>query len=159
MPGVQSRIDKDGSVYYDRKELLIYVLNLQDEALEKNPDSVFWMKKAIDGSHIYYINGRIVGRERPGVPEYSSEGEDEEGTDEEEFCPELDALVLGANQGCAKGVEACKDDKKDKQKRARDEIAAARQRKKKLTKLEKNVVSDEQGIHFRTGKDKSNATK
>ena len=69
MPGVQARIDKNGNTYYDRKELLIYVLDLQDKALMKNPDSEFLMKRAIDGSHIYYVNGKVVGREHPGVPQ------------------------------------------------------------------------------------------
>ena len=135
MPGVQSRIDKDGSVYYDRKELLIYVLNLQDEALAKNPDSVFWMKKAVDGSHIYYINGKVVGRERPGIPEYSSGEEHSGDSDEEEYPVDDVALVNRDVKPSASSGPKSDSNRKERQKRARLHIKATKEGKKKIAKM------------------------
>ena len=70
----QSKIGHNGRLYYERDELLAYVTRLQNEASSKSENPCFEIALAADGSWIHKIDGKVVAREHPGVPE-SSGGE------------------------------------------------------------------------------------
>lgn len=63
----QARISRDGSIFFDRLELLNYVFELQDRMRDAGKPAEFKVKKAADDSVIFYLNDKIVGREHPGV--------------------------------------------------------------------------------------------
>jgi len=65
----QAKISKqDGSIYYERIDLVNYALDLQDRAVLLNRDNKYELRKAVDGSLIFYINGKLIAQEHPGVP-------------------------------------------------------------------------------------------
>lgn len=69
IPKPQAKIGKNLRLYVSKRDLLNYVHDIQDVMRFDGLKADFSLTKAIDGSLIFLINGEIVGREHPGVPE------------------------------------------------------------------------------------------
>ena len=85
MERLQGRLDRNGGLYYYRAELTDYVTDLQlqmEKKLGRNKAKVK-LTRAIDGSLVFWINDKVVARERPDV-------EDATSSDSDDSAPEWD---------------------------------------------------------------------
>lgn len=72
----QARISKAGKLYFDRLELINYVLDVEDRWKEKGIKTRFHLRRATDGSYIYLLNDKVIGQDHPGVPGIPGEAGD-----------------------------------------------------------------------------------
>jgi len=67
MPGMpQGRIGPDGCLYYRRKELWNYVLDMLNSHFDKGSKPLCTISDDPDGFRTYFFDGKIVAEERPG---------------------------------------------------------------------------------------------
>ena len=76
MPKPQARIGRDGKLFYDRLEIFNYVCDVEEKMKAKGIKTNYYLRKAIDDSFVYYINGKKIAQDHPGVPEIEGEAGD-----------------------------------------------------------------------------------
>lgn len=64
----QTRINKFGKLFVDRLELINYACDLEEKARLVDRKLKLEFRKAVDGSLIVRLNGKVIVQEHPGVP-------------------------------------------------------------------------------------------